>query len=168
VVSGAWRELVLFRHGEAAPARGAGGDYARELTASGRQVVTRAAAQLAMEVARSASVTPARAMLLHSLAPRAAQTAALLVEALALPGLVVQALEPLYLAPPERIGNLLATHAADATWVAVVGHNPGLSEFGALLDLRCRDSALGTASYWRFLREPASGSGLAIDTTLVG
>jgi phosphohistidine phosphatase len=168
VVSGAWRELVLFRHGEAAPARGAGGDYARELTASGRQVVTRAAAQLAMEVAHGAGVTAGRAMLLHSPAPRAAQTAALLFEALAFPGLAVQALETLYLAPPERIENLLATHAADATWVAVVGHNPGLSELGALLDLRCRGAALSTASYWRFLREPAGNSGLAIQTGVTG
>jgi phosphohistidine phosphatase len=161
VVNGAWRELVLFRHAEAAPARGAGGDYARTLTSSGRQVATRAAAQLALEVSGSQPGPPAAAILLHSAAPRAAETAALLAEALALPASSVQPLDALYLAPPARIATLLATHAAAAAWVAIVGHNPGLSEFGALLDPRCEGAALETASYWRFLREPARGSTVA-------
>jgi phosphohistidine phosphatase len=163
VVNGTWRELVLFRHGEAAPARAPGGDFARTLTAAGRQVAARTAAQLAMEASQSGSASDVPAVLLHSTAPRAAETAALVAEALAIRGLVVHALEALYLAPPARIETLLATHAAGAGWVAVVGHNPGLSEFGSLLDLRCRGAALDTGSYWRFRRDHAIGNMLATD-----
>jgi phosphohistidine phosphatase len=161
VVVGAWRELLLFRHGEAAAARAPGGDFVRPLTAAGRQMAARAAAQLATELAASRAAEDVPAVLLHSTAPRAAQTAALLVEALALPGLVVRGLEALYLAPPARIESLLAAHAAGSGWVAIVGHNPGLSEFGGLLDQRCRSAALDTAGYWRFRRDEAFGNMLA-------
>jgi phosphohistidine phosphatase len=140
-----WRELVLFRHGTAAPARLPGGDFERPLTAAGRQLVARSAAHLAAE-----PMPPT--LLLFSLAPRAAATAALLAEALALPAPALLPLEALYLATPQHIVALLAEHGGDTPCIAVVGHNPGLSELGARYDARLRDAVLDAGDYWRIRR----------------
>jgi phosphohistidine phosphatase len=140
-----WRELVLIRHGEAAPLRGAAADFDRPLTGAGRQYAARSAAMLAAE-----PVPPT--LLLYSTAARAAATAALVAEALALPAAALRPLEALYLATPRRLEALLAEHAGDAACVAIVGHNPGLSEFGALCEPRLQHAVLDTAGYWRIRR----------------
>lgn len=155
-MSSGWRELILFRHGAADPARGTASDFDRALSPAGRQVSARAAALLAVE-----PMPPT--LLLYSTARRAAATAALLAEALALPDAALQPLEALYLATPRRIAALLEQHAGGARCVAVVGHNPGLSEFGALCEPRLAGAVLDTSSYWRLRRtcadEPADAAG---------
>jgi phosphohistidine phosphatase len=148
-----WRELVLFRHGEAAPARAGASDFDRPLTPAGRQYAARAAAHLACEP------NPPR-LLLHSPAARAAATAALVAEALVLPATAVLQIEGLYLATPQRLAALLLEHAGEVACVAVVGHNPGLSELGTLLDPRLFGNVLDTAGYWRISRDLADDSGL--------
>lgn len=140
------RLLVLWRHGEAEPPRGSA-DRARELTPRGRAQAERAARQIA-------SLEPRPTLLLHSSAPRAAQTAALGAAALALPAAAVRALDALYLASPATVLSLVDHHAEGHECVLVVGHNPGLSELGAHLDATHRGAALDTASWWRVARGP--------------
>ncbi len=139
------RWLVLWRHGEAEPAAG-GDDRARRLTRRGLQQARVAARQIA-------ALSPPPGVLVYSSAPRAAETAACAAEALALPAAAQFALDELYLASPPVLRAALARHAGRALGMLVVGHNPGLSELGALLDPRHAGAMLDTAGWWRIALE---------------
>jgi len=115
-------EVYLVRHGIAEP-RGAGDDARRELTAYGTERLRAAAAglgRLSVEVERVLSSPYARAW----------QTAEILSEELGWPA--PEAFEQL--APSASGADCLSAlgHRAGAS-LALVGHQPGLSELASLL-----------------------------------
>ncbi|MDX1434586.1 MAG: histidine phosphatase family protein [Gammaproteobacteria bacterium] len=71
---------------------------------------------------------PAPDRVLTSDAARALQTCQVLVEVFALDAGAVRRVHALYLAPAETVLELLDEHAADSADVAVVAHNPGLTD----------------------------------------
>lgn len=145
------RWLVLWRHGEAEPAAGQD-DRSRRLTRRGLQQARSAAAMIA-------ALDPPPGVILHSSAPRAAETAACAVEALVLPASAQFPLDELYLASPDVLQAALARHAGHERCILVVGHNPGLSELGARLDAARAGAVLDTAGWWRIaLDDPAPRS----------
>ena len=137
------RWLILLRHGEAEPAHGAGhDDRARRLTRRGLR-------QARESASRIAALSPPPSLMIYSSAPRAAETAACVAEALALPACALFPLEELYLASPATLRAALARHSGDAHGILLVGHNPGLSELGAALDPARAGAVLDTAGWWR-------------------
>lgn len=134
-------ELLLLRHAEAEPAALDGNDFQRPLTAGGRDAALTAAARLA-----ALPWQPQR--LLYSPALRTATTAALLAQVLRLDTQVLQEVPELYLATPQALRAALRTWRGNAARVMIVGHNPGLSEWGAQLDPRFGGHNLPTAGYW--------------------
>jgi phosphohistidine phosphatase len=134
-------ELLLLRHAEAEPAALDGNDFQRPLTAGGRDAALTAAARLAALTWR-----PQR--LLYSPAVRTAATATLLAHVLRLDTQVLQAVPELYLATPQALRAALRTWRGNAARVMIVGHNPGLSEWGGQLDTSHTDESLPTAGFW--------------------
>ena len=138
-------ELLLLRHAEAEPAALDGNDFQRPLTAGGRDAALAAAARLI-----ALPWQPQR--LLYSPAVRTAATAALLAQAFRLDPHVLQAVPELYLATPPALHAALRVWHGNATRVVIVGHNPGLSEWGAQLDARFAGQSLPTAGHWLISR----------------
>jgi len=134
-------ELLLFRHADAEAHSARVSDYQRPLSDAGRAAAASAGRRLARAPWR-----PQR--LLYSPARRTAETAAILAKALELAGQQLQALPGLYLATPETLRSELKAHHGEAQRLLIVGHNPGLSEFGARLAARYAGQQLPTAAYW--------------------
>ena len=134
-------ELVLLRHAEASPAALDGDDFQRPLTASGREAARAAAARLAQQSWRADR-------LLYSPAVRTRETAVLIAEAQRLEGAQLIAVPELYLATPRVLREVLQIHHAQARQLMIVGHNPGLSEWGAGLAAQHTGEGLPTAGYW--------------------
>jgi phosphohistidine phosphatase len=111
--------LLILRHAKAEPGEGIPDDQ-RELVPRGRK-----AAQKIGEVARNEGLLPER--ILSSTAVRTRQTVEFFVEASDCEA-SVEYLPTLYLAPPRAYIDALAKHAAGATRVMVVGHNPGAED----------------------------------------
>jgi len=135
------RELVLLRHAEASPAALDGDDFQRPLTASGRVAARAAAARLAQQSWQADR-------LLYSPAVRTRETAALIAAAQRLESAQLIAVPELYLATPRVLCEVLQTHHARALRLMIVGHNPGLSEWGAELAAQHTGEGLPTAGYW--------------------
>lgn len=111
--------LLIFRHAKAEQGGGLP-DEARELAPRGRKAAKKMGA-----LARDEGLLPER--ILSSTSVRTRQTVELFVEASGCDA-PVEYLGSLYLAEPGAYFDALAKHAAGATRVMVVGHNPGLSE----------------------------------------
>jgi phosphohistidine phosphatase len=111
--------LLVFRHAKAEVGDGLADDQ-RELAPRGRK-----AARKMGELARDAGLLPQR--ILSSTAVRTRQTVELFVEASDCAA-SVEYLRTLYLGEPQAYLEALARHAAGATRVMVVGHNPGLED----------------------------------------
>jgi phosphohistidine phosphatase len=126
--------LTLLRHAHAEPAHVEGSDFDRLLSRDGRAAARAAAARI------GALPTPPDRVI-ASPARRTRETAEILREC-ARPGLVVEYLPELYLAPLETLRAIVA-----AGWrtghLAIVGHNPGLSELVA--DLAGEKASAGLA-----------------------
>jgi phosphohistidine phosphatase len=135
-------ELLLLRHAEAEPAALDGGDFERPLTAAGRDAALAAAARLA-----ALPWQPQR--LLYSPAARAAATAMLIAKALGLDAHALHEVPELYLATPPVLRGVAQARRGTADRLMIVGHNPGLSEWGAQLDARFSGKSLPTAGFWR-------------------
>ena len=134
-------ELLLLRHAEAEPADLDGGDFQRPLSARGRDAALAAAARLT-----ALPWQPQR--LLYSAAARTAATATLIAQALKLDADTLQEMPELYLATPPALRAALRTCHGNASRVMMVGHNPGLSGWGAQLAARHGDKSLPTAGFW--------------------
>lgn len=135
-------ELILMRHAAALPAAANAADFARPLSASGRTSALRAARRLA-----AAHVTIDR--VLFSPARRTHDTAAIVAQELALEASTLQAVPELYGAAPQALRDAIARCHAQALTLLVVGHNPGISEFGEQLGAGADQGGLATAAYWR-------------------
>jgi phosphohistidine phosphatase len=111
--------LLILRHAKAERGDGLPDDQ-RELSPRGRR-----AARKMGELARDEGLLPER--ILSSTSVRTRQTVELFVEASGHEA-PVEYLGELYLAAPPAYLEALAKHAAGATRVMVVGHNPGLED----------------------------------------
>jgi len=149
--TGPTRRLTLLRHGRAASPAEASDDHDRALVESGRQDLV---ATLAQEAVRAD--LPDR--VLCSDARRTRESAACVMDVLALDAgrLVID--ERLYLASPEALLQIVAEQdAGGVEHLMIVGHNPGLEMFAAALDVRARQ-AMPTASLCRFARRSVAGT----------
>jgi phosphohistidine phosphatase len=120
------RRLILLRHAKTESTVPSGGDFERALTERG----LRDAALIARALAK-AGLSPNRVLI--SDARRARQTwGAMAAE---FPNASADYEPKLYLASQERIAQFVEVAAADlaAGTLMVVGHNPGLHEYAAML-----------------------------------
>lgn len=134
-------ELLLLRHAEAEPAALDGGDFERPLTSAGRDAALAAAARLAALPWR-----PQR--LLCSPAARASATAMVIAQALGLDAHALHEVPELYLATPPVLRGVAQARRGTVDRLMIVGHNPGLSEWGAQLDASFAGRSLPTAGHW--------------------
>lgn len=114
------RRLTLLRHGHA-EASALGGDIDRALDESGRAEVSSAAAALSL------FEKPTR--LIVSSARRTRETAAILIQTLALQSTQIEYLPELYLASATTLQRVIDMQPDDHTQLCLIGHNPGLSDF---------------------------------------
>ena len=144
-------ELLLLRHAEAEPAALDGDDFQRPLTARGRDAALAAAARLA-----ALPWQPQR--LLYSPAARTAATATLIAPVLKLDAHTLQAVPELYLATPQTLGRVVQIWHGNVDRLMIVGHNPGLSEWGTQLDARYAGQNLPTAGHWLIPQHSAASA----------
>jgi len=116
--------LILIRHGEAG--WNAGSDFERPLTTRGYCDAQRLGETLKQsgESFDRIYASPAR---------RTTATAALLCAGLDIDFTEIMQPESLYLASPEALTGLLSNIEEGVRTVAVIGHNPGLSELACKL-----------------------------------
>lgn len=117
----ATRRVTLVRHGKAQDTAAASKDWDRPLSPAGRREVERVAVELAQ-------TAPRPGLILTSPAPRALETARIVARELECDEERIVADRRLYLAVPDVVLDVLRDHDGIEP-VAVVGHNPGLSEF---------------------------------------
>ncbi len=148
------RLVTLIRHAHADNARAGQEDIDRPLSARGQREAGSAAAALA-----AAGKVPD--LLLVSTARRARATADEFLRTLGLDPQAVQVVEKLYLAPVDALLGVLQGAKDAHHHIAVVGHNPGLSEFLRTLTGDALATDLPTAAvrsvrcelrHWRQLR----------------
>ncbi len=135
-------ELILLRHAAALAAASGATDFERPLSVSGRAAAVRAARRLS---AAGASVE----RLLYSPARRARETAELVARDLALEGACLVSIPELYGASPHVIRQVIAHFHGEARVLMLIGHNPGLSDFGRELGGGGSPDHLATAAFWR-------------------
>lgn len=154
------KRLYIVRHGAAQSSYEAGSDFARRLTPQGAGRVCNTARWFQKQPDR---VVPQR--MIASLAPRAAETAAIMADTFGLPGSEFTKVRELYSGTPNDYLKVLATSLPDSVSCAmIVGHNPAVSELlatvtGAMIgdyrmrkgDLACVAFALPDDSPWEEL-----------------
>jgi phosphohistidine phosphatase len=118
--------LTLIRHANAEWKDASMDDFERPLNPRG----TREAEALGKLLMANELVPD---LLVASAARRAKQTAEILARKLSLPTRHVHFAEPLYLARPETILAQAKSTGPDVQHLAIVGHNPGLSELARSL-----------------------------------
>jgi phosphohistidine phosphatase len=133
-------EIIVMRHAAAVPAAAGASDFERELSGPGRVEAVQAARRLAGEA-------PGIDRILYSPAHRTAATARIVAAELALAGDAMVAVPSLYAANAAEIRAAIAREHGGARVLLVVGHNPGISDFGGELAQRGRH--LHTAGYAR-------------------
>ena len=116
------RRLTLIRHAEAGSEHGSRiRDYNRPLTVRGRQDASRLGGHFAV-----LGIEPGRVW--TSDAERALTTSQILAAAMELPPGRLEIRSGLYLAHMDTLRDFIREADADIPHLAVVGHNPGLSE----------------------------------------
>lgn len=123
------KKLVLIRHANALH-ESSGGDFGRQLSSKGIGEAEEMAAK-----AVSASVIPQ--LVISSEAVRAKSTANIFVRHFDLPGL--QTSPVIYEGNENRLLKLVNKFPADKDFIALVGHNPDISNFLYLLTGEVRD-----------------------------
>jgi phosphohistidine phosphatase len=139
------RSLLLMRHAEALDPVDAR-DFNRPLSEAGRGAAQRAAQQLVVDGWKPQLV-------LYSPALRTLQTTEIVCSTLDLPTALLQADSSLYLATPETLRTVISRCDTAVKRLALIGHNPAVSQLLAELS-PCRDRiALATAEF-RLLELP--------------
>jgi phosphohistidine phosphatase len=136
-------ELLLLRHAEASPATLDGDDFRRPLTTHGREAARAAGARLGQQGWRTER-------LLFSPAVRTRETATQIAAELRIDGTQMLAVPELYLATTRALHEILRSHHGNVRRLMIIGHNPGLSEWGAQLAIEHTGESLPTAGFWRF------------------
>jgi len=135
-------ELILMRHAAAVAAVAGGTDFERALSASGRAAALQAARRLA-----AAGAKPER--VLYSPARRTRETAAIVARELGLEAAALESVPTLYSASPPAIRTAIEQGHGGVSTLLVVGHNPGISDFGGELARGRSHDQLSTAGFWR-------------------
>ena len=135
------RELILMRHAAASAAPVGASDFERPLSELGRLE----AAQAAQRLAGTATIE----RILFSPARRTSETAQIIAGELALAAQALVAMPALYVAAPAAIRMAVAHSHGGANVLLIVGHNPGISEFGCELAGLGFHAQLPTAGFWR-------------------
>jgi phosphohistidine phosphatase len=115
--------ITLIRHAKTAPAYDGQEDWNRELEAKGRHE-----AQVMGQRLKDRELIPD--LVITSPAVRARSTAKILCEQIKVRGNHVIEDERLYLASPDVMLTVVKELAGKHNHVFVVGHNPGITEFG--------------------------------------
>jgi phosphohistidine phosphatase len=118
--------LTLLRHAKTEPGRAGQEDWDRELEPRGK----RDAPQMAQ---RFKETYPAPNLIVTSPAVRALATARLFAKELRIAESSIIADERLYLASPKAMLQLVHAVGGSAEHLLIVGHNPGITEFGERL-----------------------------------
>jgi phosphohistidine phosphatase len=145
-------ELILMRHAAAVAGAAGGTDFDRPLSGSGRAAAVQAARRLA-----ASGVTPER--VLYSPARRTRETAAIVARELSLDPAALESVPALYSANPPAIRQAIERGHGRASTLLVVGHNPGISDFGRELAGPSHDQ-LPTAGFWRLPLDAAGWQSL--------
>ena len=135
------RELILLRHAAALAAPVGASDFERPLSEPGRLE----AAQAAQRLAGTAAIE----RILFSPARRTSETAQIIADELSLAPQALVAIPALYVATAAVIRASVAHNHGGANVVLIVGHNPGISEFGCELAGLGFHAQLPTAGFWR-------------------
>jgi phosphohistidine phosphatase len=135
------RELILMRHAAALAAAVGASDFGRPLSEPGRLE----AAQSARRLAGTATIE----RILFSPARRTSETAQIVAGALSLDPQTLVAVPALYAATPAAIRIAVSRNHDGACVLLLVGHNPGISEFGCELAGLGSHAQLPTAGFWR-------------------
>lgn len=118
--------LTLIRHANAEPARSGQEDWDRGLEASGERDARAMGGRLRERAWKPDAI-------LTSPAVRALATTTIMTRELAVPATKIRQDERLYLASARTLHAVVHELAGDAQHLAVVGHNPGLTEFADAL-----------------------------------
>lgn len=116
------KTIVLIRHAKTESYATTGGDFNRQLTATGRQD----AAVMAMRL-KEKNIIPD--IIVTSLAKRAAQTAAIIAEHMQLPAERIESSQMLYQCAPAAFAEKIALLPDEAETVFIIAHNPGITDF---------------------------------------
>lgn len=131
-----------MRHAAARPAAIDGSDFDRPLSAPGRSAALQAARRL-----KAGGLKVDR--LLFSPARRTQETAAIAARELGLDTSALQPVPEMYVASPHSLRESIARHHGGAQILLMIGHNPGISEFGGELGAARAQEPLPTAGFWR-------------------
>lgn len=113
------KRLILIRHGHALPAAPGHSDLERALSPAGEREIKLIADRLA-----SSDWLPQR--IVSSAAPRAFTSAKILASRLGLAKVIAE--EGLYLANCDVLRQAIQRHGEDLGSIAIVGHNPGMTQ----------------------------------------
>lgn len=143
------KRLYIVRHGSAQSSYETGSDFARQLTPDGARRVQNTARWLHKQPDR---IVPQR--IIASLAPRAAETAAIIAVTFGLPASDFSKVRELYSGTPgDYLKVIAASLPASVTCAMIVGHNPAVSELlatvtGAMAgDYRMRKGDLACVAF---------------------
>lgn len=143
------KRLYIVRHGAAQSSYEVASDFARRLTPQGAERVRNTALWLQKQPDR---VVPQR--IITSLAPRAAETAAIIADTFGLPDSDLSEVRELYADTPNDYLKVLAASVPDTVSCAmIVGHNPAVSELLAIVtgamagDYRMRKGDLACVAF---------------------
>jgi phosphohistidine phosphatase len=135
-------ELILMRHAAALSAAIGATDFERPLSVPGRAAAAQAARRLS---AAGVSVE----QLLYSPAKRTWDTARIVAQELGLEAAALVSIPELYNASPLDIRQAIERFHGGAQGLMVIGHNPGLSDFGRELGGGLSHDHLPTSAFWR-------------------
>ena len=130
-----------MRHAAALAAPAGASDFERPLSEPGRLE----AAQAAQRLAGTAAIE----RILFSPARRTSETARIIADELSFAAQALVAMPALYVATAAVIRAAVAHNHRGAHVVLIVGHNPGISEFGCELAGLGFHAQLPTAGFWR-------------------
>jgi phosphohistidine phosphatase len=127
------RRLTLIRHAHTSVERASGGDFERPLSERGERD-----AELSGQRLNALGFDPA--LILSSTAARAEATARILAQAIGLPETSLRFSRDLYCVSAHRLAAEIETVESAVLHVALVSHNPGISE---LYNWLCDDNLDG-------------------------
>lgn len=133
--------LTLLRHAKTEPGRVGQDDWDRQLEPQGK----RDAAQMAQRFKETYSVP---SLIVTSPAVRARTTAQLFAKELRIPDNTIVSDERLYLASPKVMLQVVRELGGNVEHVLIVGHNPGITEFGDQLSCERSLDNMPTCSWY--------------------
>src|SRR5690606_12796031 len=116
------KTIMLIRHAKTESYAATGGDFNRQLTATGRQDAAMMARRL-----KEKNIIPD--IILASLAKRASQTAATIAEHSQPPDERNEGSQMLYQCAPATFEEKIALLPDEAETVFIIAHNPGITDF---------------------------------------